>query len=66
MDNRLRGKIKASIVKVKDVEEQLDAARLDRNLLIREAIDGGDTMYSIAKEFKMSKPAVKAICEKTK
>lgn len=66
MDNRLRGKIKASIVKVKDVEAQLDAARLDRNLLIREAIDGGDTMYSIAKEFNMSKPAVKAICEKTK
>lgn len=66
MDNRLRGKIKASIAKVKDMEAQLDAARLDRNLLIREAIDGGDTMYSIAKEFRMSKPAVKAICEKTK
>jgi hypoxanthine-guanine phosphoribosyltransferase len=66
MDNRLRGKIKASIIRVKDLEDQIEAARLDRNLLIREAIDSGDTMYSIAKEFKMSKPAVKAICEKTK
>jgi hypothetical protein len=64
-ENETRAKLTAAMDRLAKAEAVATNARRDRDVLIREALDNGWTMYRVAKHTGLSRPAVRAINDKT-